>query len=147
MEASDEAQESKDLNIRRTSPEEAEQAVATSGRGRTSQYEHVADAWDEASDAGESVVLEDVTKNDVQNIRNLIYRRFDKEDVIVRSAKKGDDSFNVAIRERQEGEYLRDEDSGENGEVDEDAEVVEQDNTTEDTVEEDGGDEFSPSFE
>lgn len=144
MEAVNEGAEETDFNIRQTSAEEAESAVETSGSARTSKYESVAQAWAEADEA---VVLEDVSENDVQNIRNLIYRRFDKEDVIVRSAKKGEDNFNVAIRERKDGEYLRsEEDEAETQEP----EVTE--NTSESTAEdssdsdEEEGD-FSPSFE
>lgn len=135
--------ETADLNIRQTSTEEAESTVQTSGSGRSSKYENVAQAWEQAQAEGEAVVLEDVTENDVQNIRNLIYRRFDKEGVIVRSSKQGEDSFNVAIREREDGEYLRDEDSGEESE----AEATEEDTEADEETDEEEEEEFSPSFE
>lgn len=138
------AEDSVDFEINQVSTEEAEDTVSTSGSSRGSKYDPVADAWEKAQEQGEAVTIEDVSKNDVQNIRNLIYRRFDKENVIVRSTKQGDDSFNVAVREREEGEYLRDNS--------EDSEDTTSEDTTEETeeVEEDGGDtetEFEPSFE
>jgi formate-dependent phosphoribosylglycinamide formyltransferase (GAR transformylase) len=137
--------ENADLNIRQTSTEEAEATVQSSGSGRSSKYENVAEAWEQAQEQGEAVVLEDVTENDVQNIRNLIYRRFDKEGVIVRSTKKGEDNFNVAIRERQDGEYLRDDEDEDTKAEATSEDTAESTEDTEDTSEEEG--EFSPSFE
>lgn len=139
--AVNEGSEEPDFNIRQTSNQEAESAVETSGSARTSKYEPVAEAW---SESDEAVVLENVSQNDVQNIRNLIYRRFDKENVIVRSRKNAEDDFNVAIRERQDGEYLRDDEDED--EAEDTAEETTED--TEDSESEDGGeDELTPSFE
>ena len=89
--------------------EEAErERGAGGGRGRTSRYEPIAQKW---SDLGEdeSIVLSELEKNDIQNLRNLLYRRFGKENVIVRSAKQEDDTFKAVVRTREGNEYLRDE--------------------------------------
>jgi hypothetical protein len=37
----------------------------------------------------------------------LLYRRFGKENIIVRSAQQEDDSYKAVVRERQGNEYLR----------------------------------------
>ena len=59
--------------------EEAEHELGTSGgRGRTSRYEPVAQQWEEIDQDEESIVLEGLEKNDIQNLRNLLYRRFGK---------------------------------------------------------------------
>ena len=76
------------------------------GRGRTSRYEPIAQKWSEL-DEDESIVLSDLEKNDIQNLRNLLYRRFGKENVIVRSAKQEDDTFKAVVRARDGDEYLR----------------------------------------
>lgn len=87
---------------------EAERELgAGGGRGRTSRYEPVAQKWSDLGD-DESIVLSDLEKNDIQNLRNLLYRRFGKENVIVRSAKQDDDSFKAVVRAREGTEYLRD---------------------------------------
>lgn len=83
---------------------------AGGGRGRTSRYEPVAQKWSDLGD-DESIVLSDLEKNDIQNLRNLLYRRFGKENVIVRSAKQDDGSFKAVVRAREGNEYLRDDDS------------------------------------
>jgi len=89
--------------------DEAERELgAGGGRGRTSRYEPIAQKWSELGD-DESIVLSDLEKNDIQNLRNLLYRRFGKENVIVRSAKQNDDTFKAVVREREGNEYLRDE--------------------------------------
>lgn len=81
---------------------------AAGGRGRTSRYEPVAQRWSEI-DEDESIVLSDLEKNDIQNLRNLLYRRFGKENVIVRSAQQDDGSYKAVVRSREGGEYLREE--------------------------------------
>lgn len=87
--------------------DEAERELgAGGGRGRTSRYEPVAQRWNEL-DSDESIVLSDLEKNDIQNLRNLLYRRFGKENVIVRSARQEDDSFKAVVRAREGNEYLR----------------------------------------
>jgi hypothetical protein len=89
--------------------DEAERELgAGGGRGRTSRYEPIAQKWSEIGD-DESIVLADLGKNDIQNLRNLLYRRFGKENVIVRSAKQEDDSFKAVVRARDGDEYLRQE--------------------------------------
>jgi len=89
--------------------DEAERELgAGGGRGRTSRYEPIAQKWSELGE-DESIVLSDLEKNDIQNLRNLLYRRFGKENVIVRSAKQDDDTFKAVVRERDGNEYLRDE--------------------------------------
>ncbi len=89
--------------------DEAERELGVGGgRGRTSRYEPVAQKWGEIGD-DESIVLSDLEKNDIQNLRNLLYRRFGKENVIVRSAKQEDDTFKAVVRAREDREYLRDE--------------------------------------
>jgi len=89
--------------------DEAEREIgAGGGRGRTSRYEPIAQKWSELG-SDESIVLSDLEKNDIQNLRNLLYRRFGKENVIVRSAKQDDESFKAVVREREGNEYLRDE--------------------------------------
>ena len=87
--------------------DEAERELgAGGGRGRTSRYEPIAQKWSELGD-DESIVLSDLEKNDIQNLRNLLYRRFGKENVIVRSAKQKDDTFKAVVRARDGDEYLR----------------------------------------
>jgi len=87
--------------------EEAERELgATSGRGRTSQYEPVAQKWAEIEE-DESIVLSGLEQNDIQNLRNLLYRRFGKENVIVRSAQTDDGTYKAVVRAREGDEYLR----------------------------------------
>ena len=89
--------------------EEAEHELgASGGRGRTSRYEPVAQQWEEIDQDEESIVLEGLEKNDIQNLRNLLYRRFGKENVIVRSAQQEDETFKAVVRAREGSEYLRD---------------------------------------
>jgi excisionase family DNA binding protein len=89
--------------------EEAERELGSGGGpGRTSQYEPIAQKWAELAD-DESIVLSGLEKNDVQNLRNLLYRRFGKESVIVRKAKQEDGTFKAVVRAREGNEYLRDE--------------------------------------
>lgn len=87
--------------------EEAERELgAGGGRGRTSRYEPVAQKWNDLGE-DESIVLSDLGKNDIQNLRNLLYRRFGKENVIVRSAQQDDGTFKAVVRAREGNEYLR----------------------------------------
>jgi hypothetical protein len=87
---------------------EAERELgAGGGRGRTSQYEPVAQKWEEIDQDGESIVLSGLEKNDIQNLRNLLYRRFGKENVIVRSSQQEDETFKAVVRAREGSEYLR----------------------------------------
>ena len=87
--------------------QEAERELgASGGRGRTSKYEPIAQKWGEIDD-GEAIVLSDLEQNDIQNLRNLLYRWFGKENVIVRSAQQEDDSYKAVVRAREDDEYLR----------------------------------------
>jgi excisionase family DNA binding protein len=97
-----------DLEMEIKSREEAQRELGASGRRRrTSRYEPVAQKWSESSD-DESIVLSDLEKNDVQDLCTLMYRRFDKETVIVRAAEQEDGIFKAVIRAREGSEYLRD---------------------------------------
>jgi len=96
-----------DFQIEVMDQQEAERELgASGGRGRTSKYEPIAQKWNEVGD-DEAIVLSDLEKNDIQNLRNLLYRRFGKENVIVRSAQQEDDSFKAVVRAREDDEYLR----------------------------------------
>lgn len=95
-----------ELNFEVRDRDEAEQDVM-SGRGKKSEYEPVAQKWVEIED-DEAIVLSDMTMNDIQNVRNLMYRRFGKEDVIVRSARTdsvddGPDLYKAVVRNREDG--------------------------------------------
>jgi hypothetical protein len=87
--------------------EEAENELGADGRGPTSKYEPVAQKWSELGD-DEAIVLSGLKESDVQNLRNLLYRRFGKENVIVRSAEQEDETYKAVVRAREGGEYLRD---------------------------------------
>ena len=77
------------------------------GRGRTSRYEPIAQKWTEI-DPDDAILLEGLEENDIQNLRNLLYRRFGKKNVIVRSRLQDDGSYNAVVRKREGDEYLRD---------------------------------------
>lgn len=97
-----------DFQVEVKETEDAERELgAGGGRGRTSQYEPVAQKWSELGE-DEAILLSDLEQNDVQNLRNLLYRRFGKENVIVRSAEQKDESYKAVVRAREGGEYLRD---------------------------------------
>jgi hypothetical protein len=86
----------------------ADQKIGAGSRGRQSRYEPVAQKWAETDD-DEALILDGLEEHDVQNLRNLLYRRFGKENVIVRSAQQGEDEgYKAVIRKREGGEYLRD---------------------------------------
>lgn len=103
-----------DFNMDVRDSKKAEQEISSSGgpRARSSKYEPIAKKYSEL-DEGKAILLKDLSQNDVQNLRNLLYRRFGKEDVIVRSKSQGDDTYKAVVRDREGGEYLRD-----NGEED-----------------------------
>ena len=97
------------FNMEVKNREEAERELGSGGgQGRTSRYEPIAQKWEEM-DEDDSIILSDLEENDIQNLRNLLYRRFGKENVIVRSAKQEDETFKAVVREREGHEYLRDE--------------------------------------
>jgi len=80
---------------------------ASSAQGRASRYEPIAQKWGEL-DGDQSIVVSNLEENDIQNIRNLLYRRFGKENVIVRSAQQDDEKYKAVVRAREGNEYLRD---------------------------------------
>lgn len=96
---------------------QAEQEISTSpnGGGRSSQYDPIAEKYANLDD-GEAILLEGMSQNDIQNLRNLLYRRFGKEEVIVRSKSQGDDTYKAVVRDREGNEYLRDTDSSDESE-------------------------------
>ena len=76
---------------------------------RASRYEPVVQKWSKIDEGNEAIVLTDLSKNDVQNIKNILYRRVGKEHVIVRAAEQGDGTFKAVVRAREGGDkYLRD---------------------------------------
>lgn len=98
-----------DIEMEVKSRDEAEQELSVlGGRGRTSKYEPVAQKWSEL-DSDESIVLDGLSQNDIQNLRNLLYRRFGKENLIVRSAQQEDGTYKAVVRDREGNEYLREE--------------------------------------
>jgi hypothetical protein len=99
-----------DLQMEVKKTDEAERELGAAGtRGRTSKYEPVAQKWMDLED-DECIMLSDLDQNDVQNLRNLLYRRFGKENIIVRSAQQEDESYKAVVRERKGNEYLRSDD-------------------------------------
>jgi hypothetical protein len=99
-----------DFDVEESSTQEAKEVEQTTG----SKYEPLAEQWKTARMNDNAVILRGVEKNQVDNIRNYFYRAFEKEDVIVRSkAREQDDTYNVTIRARENGEYLQNEDTSE----------------------------------
>jgi|APHM01.1.fsa_nt_gi hypothetical protein len=92
-----------DMEVKNTS--EASQEIASRG-GRQSAYQPVALKYAEI-EKGEAIVLRELAQNDVQNLRNLLYRKFGKRNVIVRSSEQEDGTYTAVVREREGGEYLR----------------------------------------
>jgi hypothetical protein len=79
----------------------------SSRRDQMSQYEPVVQKWSEIDKDSEAIVLADLSEDDVQNIRSLLYRRVGKEKVIVRTAQQEDGSLKAVVRPREDDEYLR----------------------------------------
>ncbi len=124
-----------DLNFEVREKDEAEQHFA-SGRGKTSRYEPVAQKWVEIED-DEAIVLRELSMNDVQNIRNLLYGRFGKENVIVRSSKShsvddGPDLYTAVVRDREDGEFLRNNGTNSNSDSESDSSTDEDENPFDD---------------
>lgn len=119
-----------DMQVQDKTTAEGNIRSSTGGAGRNSQYEPVAKKYADLPE-GKAIVIEDLEQNDVQNLRNLLYRRFGKEQVIVRSRQQDDESYTAVVRDREGDEYLRDEDT--NGEpqssedVNEDVDTDEED--------------------
>ena len=78
-----------------------------SRKDRMSQYETVVQKWSEIEKGDEAIVLADLSESDVENIRNLLYRRVGKENVIVRTAEQWDGTFKAVVRAREGNKYLR----------------------------------------
>jgi len=74
---------------------------------QVSQYESVVQKWNEIDKDNEAIVLTDLSKNDIQNIINLLYCRVGKGTVVVRTAKQWDGTFKAVVRAREGNEYLR----------------------------------------
>jgi len=130
-----------DFNMEVSDRKEAEQEISTSsgGGGRSSQYDPIAEKYANLDD-GEAILLDGMSQNDIQNLRNLLYRRFGKEEVIVRSKSQGDDTYKAVVRDREGNEYLRDNDTS-NGEAPESQDTTEEDEV-EDASDEDLDDVF-----
>jgi len=130
-----------DFNMEVSDRKQAEQEISTSsgGGGRSSQYDPIAEKYANLED-GEAILLEGMSQNDIQNLRNLLYRRFGKEEVIVRSKSQGDDDYKAVVRDREGNEYLRDSDTS-NGEATESEATTEEDEV-EDASDEDLDDVF-----
>lgn len=79
---------------------------STRSRGRTSRYDPVAQKWAETENE-EAIVLRELEQNDIQNLRNLLYRKFGKRNVIVRSVEQEEGDYLAVVRERDGDEYLR----------------------------------------
>lgn len=77
-------------------------------RPNLSKYEAVAQLWDSVGDDG-SITISHLEKHEIENLRNLLYHRFGKENVIVRSVRQQDDeTLKAVVREREGSKYLRD---------------------------------------
>jgi len=88
-----------------TPTEEAKREISALAGGRHSPYEPVARKW-ENTGKDKSLVLSGLEKNDIQNLRTLLYRRFHKKNIIVRSAQQEDGTYKAVIRAREGAEYL-----------------------------------------
>lgn len=115
-----------DFDVEESSTQEAKEVEQTTG----SKYEPLAEQWKTARTNDNAVILRGVEKNQVDNIRNYFYRAFEKEDVIVRSkAREQDDTYNVTIRARENGEYLQDRTAEDTSEEDTSSVVEEAEST------------------
>lgn len=88
--------------------EEFNMEVRSSRVDRISRYQPVVQKWKEINKDEEAILLADLSEDDVQNIRNLLYRRVGKENVIVRTAEQEDGTFKAVTRPREDDSYLRD---------------------------------------
>lgn len=130
-----------DFDMEVAPTKEAEQEISSGGGGggRSSKYDPVAEKYATLDD-NEAILLKGMAQNDIQNLRNLMYRRFGKENVIVRSKSQGDDTYHAVVRDREGDEYLRDD--TENGEVEGEVEPESEDTTSDEDEEEDLEDVF-----
>jgi excisionase family DNA binding protein len=90
---------------------------------KMSPYEPVAKKWSEIGE-GKAIVLSGLSWVEVQDLRDFLYHRFGKKNILVRPAKqKGgrwekneerswswreNETFKVLVQAREGGEYLRD---------------------------------------
>ena len=81
--------------------------VRSSRGDRISQYQPVVQKWKKINKDEEAIVLADLSENDVQNIRNLLYRRVGKENVMVRTVKQEDGTYKAVVCPRDDDTYLR----------------------------------------
>lgn len=70
-----------------------------------SPYEAVAQAW-RTLDEDEALLLSELTKEDVKRLRRLLYKRFGKINVLVRSVQQDDGTYKAVVRAREGREYL-----------------------------------------
>ena len=66
-------------------------------------WEEVCDRWSR-SDEDESVLVKGLSRSDVGNLRNKIYRRFDRRKVKVASSSEEDGSYTAIVRHRKESD-------------------------------------------
>lgn len=55
----------------------------------------------------EKIRISALEQNDIEKLRNVLYRRFGKKNVIVRYAQQEDGSYVAVIRHREDDTYLR----------------------------------------
>jgi hypothetical protein len=71
---------------------------------KEAKYETVVKQWIKTAD-DEAVLLDGIgNQGEVSNIRNLLYRRFGKDKVMVRSAQKEEGGYKVVIRSPKDHE-------------------------------------------
>jgi hypothetical protein len=70
-----------------------------------SPYEAVAQAW-RTLDEDDALLLSGLTKEDVKRLRRLLYKRFGKINVLVRSVRQDDGTYKAVVRAREGREYL-----------------------------------------
>ena len=66
-------------------------------------WEGICERWSQSGE-GESVLVKGLSRSDVGNLRNKIYRRFDRRKVKVVSSSDGDGSFTAIVRPREESD-------------------------------------------
>lgn len=102
---------SDDLQFDVTSTDDAEhQLRAADDRNESSPFEAVAQKW-KTIDEDEALLLSGLTKDEVHRLRRLLYGRFQKINVLVRSSQQDDGSYKALVRARDGREYLWSNDS------------------------------------
>lgn len=75
--------------------------------------EAVAQTWSLIDDesvtilSDEGIRISELEQNDIEDLRNVLYRQCGKKNVIVRSAQQEDGSYVAFIRSREDDTYLR----------------------------------------